>query len=170
MEMSGYDCVASLPETGISEFSQDGDIVPFNLALMMTFPAYPGHPIRYGGNDAHRHIPGNHSGQRIMKQEPEEMVADIPSVDLVTVAKVNTLASQIDSRRPPVNPGIKGLLEKPAHMEVVVPFKVDEFGPARRQLPELFQDREIVGKGNLATTNPELEQITEDEEGVGITL
>jgi len=105
-----------------------------------------------------------------VEQEPEEKIADILSVDLVTVAEVNFLAIETERSWALVYPGFEGLLEKRAHVEVMVPFKVDEFGPARHELPKLFQDREILGKGDPAISYPELEQIAEDEEGVGITL
>ena len=54
-------------------------------------------------------------------------------------------------------------------MKIVVPFQIDNLNHFFAQLPELFQYRQVVGKGDFRITYPELEQVAKDEQGVGVS-
>jgi len=54
-------------------------------------------------------------------------------------------------------------------MEIVVSFEIDDLDTPIPQLPELFQYREIMNERDLAVTDPEFEEVAQDEQGVGVS-
>lgn len=95
MEVAGYHGIVPFIEAGGGEFPQDGHIIPFNPAPLVPLPAYTAHPVCNAGDESDRHDGYHRPGQGIMEQEPENMVTDVPPVDLVAVTEIDPLPVEV---------------------------------------------------------------------------
>lgn len=65
---------------------------------------------------------------------------------------------------------MQGFGEKGTHVKIVVPLEIDDGGAALVKPAESLQHRFVVGKGVLPVADPELKEVSQDEEGSGVTL
>jgi len=96
-------------------------------------------------------------------------VAVIGPVDLIAMAEIHFLPVQVKNGRTTEYTGLKGFLEKRAHMKIVAPFEIDDFDTFITQSPELFQYRQIMDERDFGITDPEFEEVAQDEQGVGVS-
>jgi hypothetical protein len=163
MKVGGYDHIAPFPETLGGKLPYDACVVPSGPALVMITPAFGGQPRRNKRWNSRRRELAQQSGQRVMENEAEQPVAVVPAVNLVAMTDVYPLAVKLYYGRTGVDPRRKGILEKWPHVEVVVPFEIDDVYAGCMERPKLFQHRRIVGEG---VTDPELEQVAHYKQGI----
>jgi hypothetical protein len=102
-----------------------------------------------------------------MEEESQHPVTVVGAVDLVSMAQIDLLSIQVEDGRSAEYPGIEGLLEEGPHVKIVVPFEIYDPYPLLAQLPELFQHWKVVPERDHGVSDPELEQVPEDEKCIG---
>jgi len=102
-----------------------------------------------------------------MEEKSQQSVPVVGSIDLIAMAEIHFLPIQVKDGRSAQYPGIEGLLEKGAHVKIMVPFEVYDPDPFFMQQPELFEHRQIVDERDLRVPDPELEQIAQDKKSIG---
>jgi hypothetical protein len=53
-------------------------------------------------------------------------------------------------------------------MKIVVPFEIDDLDTFLSQSPELFKYRQVMAELDFRVTDPEFEEVAQDEQGVGV--
>lgn len=90
-------------------------------------------------------------------------------VDLVPMAEINLPPVQFQNFGALHYPGFESPLEKGAHVEIMVPFEIYDLDSRFVESAELFQHGEVLTERHPGITDPELEKVSQDKKGIGIS-